>query len=368
MANPVPYNHHQLPVTPPADNDGFKGLFSPQTPHKPEQPLNMFSLMNAMNTTLHGQSQRPKSEPQPQNITPPLQTTPPPSQTDRLPQNPPRTPPSDSSSQHQQPFPFPSSIPIPPGPVPHLHDPAGNPIDPRYVAMASRISAYYQQRCQAVANYQQQRCQQWAALQRQKCQDMMQAAMLVVAWYIRDRIQRRRRKEKRRFRKGLSRKMTGTTTQGRPTKGETVRRWVMDVPDDVLSAGKAEHEALRDKEEREWDMDKAGEEGAGSSSRDDKLFRTADDLIRSQVGKIEVPLMGVVGFEESESESESDSEVDYEDDEEMDYEDDEEEEEEYEEDEVVDEGKKGVERMGSQEVQVSSGKNSRKRTRSSCDS
>ncbi|KAB5580334.1 hypothetical protein GE09DRAFT_434081 [Coniochaeta sp. 2T2.1] len=301
MANPAPYNHHQLPVTPPADNDSFKGLFPPHTPHKPEQPPNMFGIMNAMSTTPHGQSQRRKSQPQPQTTTPPLQTTPPPSQTDRLFQTQTQTQPqSHSSPQHQHPFPFPSSIPIPPGPVPHLHDRAGNPIDPRYVAMASRISAYYQQRCQAVANYQQQRCQQWAALQRQKCQDMMQAAMLVVAWYIRDRIQRRRRKEKRRFRKGLSRKMNGTTIQGRPTKGETVRRWVMDVPDDVLSAGKAEHEALRD-----------------------KLFRTADDLIRSKVGKIEVPLMGVVGFEESESESES--EVEYEDDEEMDYEDDEEE-------------------------------------------
>ena len=135
----------------------------------------------------------------------------------------------------------------------------------------------------------------------------------------------------------------------------------MDVPDDVLSAGKPEHDALKDREEREWDIDRTTEGG----TKDDRLFRTADDLIRSQVGKIEVPLMGVVGFEDSESESESESEVEYED-EEMEDEDDEEDDEEEYEDELVEDKK--MERMGSQEVQVSSGKNSRKRTRSSCDS
>jgi hypothetical protein len=336
MANPPPYTH--LPATPPGDHDSFdKGLFPGpgHTVHPFAQPV-----YGSVNTNMQRQpptppqskpQYRPQSAPQPQIRT---QTQP----------------------QTQPPY-----APIP-GLVPHLYDRAGNPIDPRYVAMASRISAYYQQRCRAMANYQQQRCQQWANTQRQKCQDMMRAAMLVVAWYIRARISRRRRRQKRQFRRGLSRKVVGT----RPTKGEAVRRWVLDVPSDVVSTGDTGREELADPEEAGFAMDREVE-----PDKDTQLYRVADDLIKSQVNKIDVPLMGMLSFDDSESESESESEeeeyeYEQEEDEEMDSEDDEEE---YEDDDqqAGDMGS-GQERSGSQDVQVSSGKNSRKRTRSPCDS
>ncbi|OIW34877.1 hypothetical protein CONLIGDRAFT_675829 [Coniochaeta ligniaria NRRL 30616] len=321
MENPATCNH-QLPVTPPADHDSFvKGLFPPHTPHPLAQPV-----YGNVNSHIQGQPQSPSIA---KTQTPTQQT--------------------------QLPFP-----PIP-GPVPHLYDRAGNPIDPRYVAMASRISAYYQQRCQAVANYQQQRCQQWANMQRQKCQDMMQAATMVVAWYIRDRIQRRRRRQKHHFRRGLTRKAVGP----RPTKGETVRHWVLEVPSDVVSANEAGQEKLPDPEEADFTMDKESE-----PDKDTQLYRVADELIKSQVNKIDVPLMGMLEFDESESESESEDEEDFE------YDQDEEEMDDYEDedDECEDADKQAGntadkhENMGSQEVQVSSGKNSRKRARSSLDS
>src|SRR5690606_35283807 len=82
------------------------------------------------------------------------------------------------------------------------------PMDPKDMVMATRIAALYQQRCQAITNYQQQRCQAWANTYRQKCHETMQAAMLVVAWYVRDRIRRRRRKQKDKFRRGLRERRT----------------------------------------------------------------------------------------------------------------------------------------------------------------
>lgn len=177
---------------------------------------------------------------------------------------------------------------------------ANQSLDPRYVAMVSRIAAYYQQRCQAISNAQQQRCQAWANMHRQKCQDTMQAAMLVVAWYIRDRIQRRRRKQKRAFRSGLRKQ---NAAKSRVTKGETVRRWVMKVPEDAVSPYLPGLEDLIDEEEATFSMDSE----PPPPDKDTKLFETADQLIKSQYRKIEVPMLGILSFDESDSESESDA-------------------------------------------------------------
>ncbi|GKT55019.1 hypothetical protein ColTof4_08120 [Colletotrichum tofieldiae] len=181
-------------------------------------------------------------------------------------------------------------------------DPNQPPMDPRYVAMVSRIAAYYQQRCQAISNAQQQRCQAWANMHRQKCQEMMQAAMLVVAWYIRDRIQRRRRRQKRQFRTGLR----AQSTRSRVTKGEGVRRWVMNVPEGLSSAHVPALDQLTDQDEAHFSMDKEV-----PPDKDAKLFEMADGMIRSQYRKIEVPILGVLGFEEDESESESEADDDF---------------------------------------------------------
>jgi hypothetical protein len=170
-------------------------------------------------------------------------------------------------------------------------------LDPKYLAMVSRIAAYYQQRCQAVANYQQQRCQAWANMHRQRCQDMMQASMLVVAWYVRDRIQRRRRREKRRFKSGLRRR----TAQPKITRTEVVRRWVKQVPEEPESPTTAVALQVADPEEVDFSMDKDPQ-----PDKDAKLFEMADNLIKSQYKKIEVPIMGVLNFDESDNDSESD--------------------------------------------------------------
>ncbi|KAL1835137.1 hypothetical protein VTK73DRAFT_6180 [Phialemonium thermophilum] len=181
-------------------------------------------------------------------------------------------------------------------------------LDPRFIAMASRISAYYQQRCQAVARFQQQRCQAWANMHRQKCQEMMQAAMLVVAWYIRDRIQRRRRRQRRRFRRALSAKNRSSSRarvggEGRVGKGEAVRRWVLGVPRDALSPSDPARDKFADREEAEFSLDREPE-----PDRDAKLFSVADNLIKSQLSRIDVPLMGTLSFDESDSETESETE------------------------------------------------------------
>ncbi|KAF7559772.1 hypothetical protein G7046_g4369 [Stylonectria norvegica] len=182
--------------------------------------------------------------------------------------------------------------------TPDIHV-AGANMDPKYLAMVSRIAAYYQQRCQAVANYQQQRCQAWANMHRQRCQDMMQASMLVVAWYVRDRIQRRRRREKRIFKSGLRRR----TGQPKITRTEVVRRWVKQIPQDTESPNRAVTTQLADKAEADFSMDKEP-----SPDKDAKLFEMADNLIKSQYKKIEVPIMGVLNFNESDNDSESDQE------------------------------------------------------------
>ncbi|RSM17011.1 hypothetical protein CDV31_004215 [Fusarium ambrosium] len=174
---------------------------------------------------------------------------------------------------------------------------AGANLDPKYLAMVSRIAAYYQQRCQAVANYQQQRCQAWANMHRQRCQDMMQASMLVVAWYVRDRIQRRRRREKRRFRSGLRRR----TNQNKIARTEVVRRWVKQIPEEPESPNNPVTVDLADRAEAEFSMDRDPQ-----PDKDAKLFEMADNLIKSQYKKIEVPIMGVLNFDDSDNDSESD--------------------------------------------------------------
>lgn len=174
---------------------------------------------------------------------------------------------------------------------------AGANLDPKYLAMVSRIAAYYQQRCQAVANYQQQRCQAWANLHRQRCQDMMQASMLVVAWYVRDRIQRRRRREKRKFKSGLRRR----TGQSKITRTEVVRRWVKQIPEKPESPNSSMTTNLVDRAEADFSMDREPQ-----LDKDAKLFDMADNLIKSQYKKIDVPIMGVLNFDESDNDSESD--------------------------------------------------------------
>ncbi|PKS12024.1 hypothetical protein jhhlp_001320 [Lomentospora prolificans] len=170
-------------------------------------------------------------------------------------------------------------------------------MDPKDMMMATRIAAFYQQRCQAITNYQQQRCQAWANTYRQKCHETMQAAMLVVAWYVRDRIRKRRRKQKDKFRRGLRERRT----QPRPVpKGERVRRWVAQVPEDPLPVDTVPMDRVMDKEEASFSID-----AEVPPDRDTKLFEMADNLIKSQYRNIEVPLMGVLSFDESESESEA---------------------------------------------------------------
>lgn len=148
---------------------------------------------------------------------------------------------------------------------------------------------------------------------------------------------------------------------------------MFDVPSDVVSAGHAAAEKLADPEEAAFTMDREIE-----PDRDAQLYRVADGVIKSQVNKIDVPLMGVLSFDESESESESESENENENEEEYGLEDVDEEDMEFEEEdqEFEDEDEQTGEvggggdqvRTSSQEVQVSSGRNSRKRRRNSCDS
>lgn len=110
-------------------------------------------------------------------------------------------------------------------------------------------------------------------------------------------------------------------------------------------------ELPKDEQERDFDMDRMGER---EEDRDGKLFEVADGLIKSQLARVEVPFLGLVGFEESESEeSEGESEMSYEEEELEDgeeYEEEEEEEEEYEEEEEhvgMGKGKEEENTMGS---------------------
>ncbi|KAK4215986.1 hypothetical protein QBC37DRAFT_105712 [Rhypophila decipiens] len=324
---PLPFKP-QIPATPPPDQQAFgKGPLSPpEMPNKPASP-----------GTYNNNNNNPSNPPHMQN------------------------------GQHPQMRPAPGFMPgfMPGGPdFSKMADLAG---DPRYLAMASRIASYYQQRCQAVANYQQQRCQAWANMHRQKCQEMMQSAMLIVAWYIRDRISRRRRRQKRQFKRRLSER----SNRSRIAKGETVRRWVMDVPLGAKTPSSV-HDKIVDEEEATFSMDKES-----NPDKDTQLFNMADNLIKSQLARIDVPLLGALSFDESDSESDDDDDMrDYEDDEEEeDYEEDEDYEQPDENRDVDNADQQGYGQddknvgdepgMGSEEVQLGTGHGSQKPTESS---
>jgi len=263
----------------------------------------------------------------------------------------------------------PGAMPVPPlTGVDAAHNPnhtlRDHGVDPRYLAMASRIAAYYQQRCQAVANFQQQRCQQWAQAQRQKCQEMTQSAMLIVAWYIRDRITRRRKRERRTFKRGLKQKER-LGGRNKITKGEAVRRWVMDVPLGATAspkAGKMDEKKFLDKEEENFEMDRDDP----APDEDTQLFNVADGMIKSQLARIDVPLLGVLSFDESDDESDNSSEEDEEEEDEMEYDENYKQagdEDEYEEDGEFGENRETVEVADSKSVHVGT---SNQPTQSSC--
>ncbi|KAF5020551.1 hypothetical protein F66182_7415 [Fusarium sp. NRRL 66182] len=260
------------PVTPPPESHAF-----PKLPAQRPSQSNNLKRKASMQEPFSGLA----------GITGPSMMGPPPPPTSQ-----PKMPsPNHSTSNSSSSTPQPSD-----SATPELPNIAGANLDPKYLAMVSRIAAYYQQRCQAVANYQQQRCQAWANMHRQKCQDMMQASMLVVAWYVRDRIQRRRRREKRHFRSGLRRK----TTQNKIARTEVVRRWVKQIPEEPESPNSPINIQLADRAEAEFTMDRDPQ-----PDKDTKLFEMADNLIKSQYKKIEVPIMGVLNFDDSDNDSES---------------------------------------------------------------
>jgi hypothetical protein len=163
---------------------------------------------------------------------------------------------------------------------------------------------------------------------------MMQAATVIVAWYIRDRISRRRKRRRRAFRRGLAVRGGdrdvggfGAGAGGRVTKGEAVRRWVMGVPiekkkksgkggdgGEEASTAPSSKGLPADKEEVDFDMDREV-----PADKDSQLFSVADNLIKSHLARVDVPLLGVLSFDESESESESEDDfMDYEEEEEDD--------------------------------------------------
>lgn len=128
--------------------------------------------------------------------------------------------------------------------------------------------------------------------------------MLVVAWYIRDRIGRRRRKSKRAFRRGLREKNTAAAMRRVP-KGEGVRKWVMDIPDAALSPDNGiRDDAKLDVEEREFDVDKEA-----TPDKDSHLFSVADQMIKSQLAKIDIPLLGALNLDDSDSDTDDDEDM-----------------------------------------------------------
>lgn len=283
-----------------------------------------------------------------------------------------------------------TSPPPPPPENPFLLNQSGlldaaTSADPKYIQLVSRMAAFYQQRCQAILNYQQQRCQTWANSHRQKCQEMMQAAMLVVAWYIRDRIGRRRRRNKRAFRRGLREKSqisrrdrAGAGASGFPTRGEAVRKWVMDIPEAALPDDGSRSEGRLDVEERSFDVEREV-----LPDKDTQLFTVADQMIKSQLAKIDVPLLGALNLDDSDSDSDSEDgdggmryhgqqeeeeeeeeeDCDMEEDEDE-YEDDEEEYEDYDDDDLDEESEVLVGDLASKEAEHGTGKGSLKRKRS----
>lgn len=368
MAAPMPHPFQaHVPATPPPEQPLFgKGPMSPDiskstTTSQQEAFFNMFAAHAQQAREQQRQKQRQQDAQQQQQQPTPASSR----------QSSSSAPVPQPPSQPQQTnFPFGMNIKPTTSPTTDPTSATAIPtLDPKYLAMASRIAAYYQQRCQAIANFQQQRCQQWANMQRAKCQEMMQATMLVVAWYIRDRIQRRRRRQKRVFKRGLEqrerqRQLSSSrggqgATGGKVTKGEVVRRWVLDVPIGVLppsasspvvtTMGGVErgngkvpqpspevHDPLQDPTEAIFALggNPAELPETKIEDKDSQLYTVADNLIKSQLARIDVPLLGVLNLDESDSEESSEEEYEYEDDEyEEDYDGEEYEDEEYDEEE-----------------------------------
>jgi len=125
-----------------------------------------------------------------------------------------------------------------------------------------------------------------------------------------------------------------------------------------------ENNPTLDKDEQNFEMDQENQ----GQDKDSQLFNIADSMIKSQLARIDVPLLGVLSFDESddETDSEMEDEEDFEQgDEEMD--------EEYDDDDDgdVDEGvsqESEVDVAGSKSVHLdtSTKNSSRKRTKSSC--
>lgn len=145
----------------------------------------------------------------------------------------------------------------------------------------------------------------------------------------------------------------------------------MDIPEAALSPNNGmRDDAGLDKEEREFDVEKEV-----VPDKDTHLFTVADQMIKSQLAKIDVPLLGALNLEASDSESESDDEderyyyepEDYEmeDEDEDDEDDDDDYEEDYEDDlDLDEESEEYVEDVISKEALDGTGKGSLKRKRS----
>lgn len=78
----------------------------------------------------------------------------------------------------------------------------------------------------------------------------------------------------------------------------------MGVPSDAHPADSVVMDRVADKDEERFSMG-----GEAPSDRESKLLEVADGLIKSQYRSIEVPLMGVLSFDESESESEGEDDL-----------------------------------------------------------
>lgn len=183
--------------------------------------------------------------------------------------------------------------------------------DARYLAITTRVASYYQQRCLAVANYQQQQYQACTNAYRAKCRETMQSAMLVVAWYVRDRISRRRRRARNRFRRGLAEKCASRPAV---TKGESVRRWIVEVEQGTPTTpvendhdprtspphseeGFSPREVPFDRDEGDFSMHH------GMADKDTELLNVANNLMQNQLVEVHLPLFGVLSLDESDSES-----------------------------------------------------------------
>lgn len=186
----------------------------------------------------------------------------------------------------------------------------------------------------------------------------MQAAMLVVAWYVRDRINRRRRRSRKHFKRGLK---AAASTKARVPRGETVRKWVLAVPEGctAMSPNNPVRDTAKvDKEEIYFDVEREP-----VPDKDEKLFGVADNLIRGQLAKIDVPLLGALDLDVSDSESEGENDEDP-DDLDMEEYDDDEDDEEYEDDDITEDYEADVGEGVSQEALNGTGKGSLKRKRS----